>query len=335
MIGISYQTATPRYDSYLQKIQSRTIDDLNRFMKGRQDTDRTECERFIGMYLENRGLEDMMNTPAADLWKLISSIERNFPQLQSCRLNKDSRETTPLYLFLKYHLVEHGYKNGFQENKRKYLLPKDELIESVGIDVCPYCNRTFIYTTKTIQGNKVAQAELDHFFSKEKFPYLAIAKYNLIPSCSCCNRTGGKFTMDAFTDHLINPYEIAGPNDYMEFRLRVKNANVTSLDKLASGLSLKLIAKQHNIQKNIDSLNLKGLYQHHTDYAAELYFKWLVKTAKIYRTSIKGLLRKRGIVLTDNDIKRIIVGNYVMESDFGKRPLSKMMHDVALELGLI
>jgi hypothetical protein len=50
---------------------------------------------------------------------------------------------------------------------------------------------------------------------------------------------------------------------------------------------------------------------------------------------MKGLLRKQGITLTDDDIKRVIVGNYVKEVDLGKRPLSKMMHDVATELGLI
>lgn len=335
MISISYQMATSRYDAYLLKIQSRTIDDLNRFMKGRDAADRGECVRFINMYLTGNGLVQMMNTPAVGLWMLIADVEQNFPDLQDCRIDKTVRDVSPLYQFLKYHLVEHGYKNGFQEDKKTYCLPKDELIESVGIDVCPYCNRTFIYTTKTVQGSKVTQAELDHFFSKERFPYLAIAKYNLVPSCSCCNRAGGKFSMDAYAEHLISPYEISRPGDYMEFRLRVKNANVTSLDKLASGLFIKLVTKQPNMQKNIDSLNLSGLYQHHTDYAAELYFKWLVKATHIYRTSMKGLLRKQGITLTDDDIKRVIVGNHVKEADFGKRPLSKMMHDVAKELGLI
>lgn len=335
MIGICYQTSTPRYDAYILKIQSRTLNDLNKFMKGRPAADRVECERFIDMYLTGNGLVTMMNTPAVDLWPLIGDIEQHFQELQDCRIDKTLRETSPLYQFLKYHLVKHGYYEGFHENKISYSLPKDELIESVGIDLCPYCNRAFIYTSKTAQGNKVTQAELDHFFSKERFPYLAISKYNLVPSCSCCNRNGGKFTTDAYDEHLVSPYEIGNPCDYMEFRLRVKNANVTSLEKLASGLSLKLIAKRPEMKKNIDSFNLERLYQHHTDYAAELYFKWLVKATDIYRTSLKGILRKKGIMLTDDDVKRIIVGNYVNDTDFGKRPLAKMMHDVAYELGLI
>lgn len=335
MIGISYQQPTPKYDAYIQKIQSRTAEDLNRFMKGRDATDRTECVRFINKYLTGNGFIQMMETPAADLWTLIADVERNFQELQDCRIDKNLRNASPLYQFLKYLFVEHGYKNGFIENKNPYSLPKDELIESVGIDVCPYCNRTFIYTTKTVQGNKVTQAELDHFFSKERFPYLAIAKYNLVPSCSCCNRNGGKFTTDVYDAHLVNPYEITRPGDYLKFRLKVKNANVTSLEKLASGLSIKVMAKRPDMQKTIDSLNLEGLYQHHTDYAAELYFKWKVKATHVYRGSVKGLLRKQGITLSDDDIKRIIVGNYVKEADFGKRPLAMMIHDLATEMGLI
>lgn len=326
MIGIRYQKPTPTYDAYLARVQNYI---LSKSIKN------PDILRFVNTYLTGSNFARMMNTSADNLRFLIANIESNFHELKTCRYDAEQRKDSELYKFLKYHFVERGYERGYQEDKIKYNIPRKELIDSLGIDVCPYCNRAFIYTTKSVKNEMVAQAEIDHFFSKKLFPYLAIAKYNLVPSCSCCNRNGGKFTTDAYDNHLINPYEVDSSSAYLEFRLRVKNANVTSLDELANGLSLKLIAKQQNMQKNIDSLNLKGLYQHHTDYAAELYIKWLVKATKIYRTSIKSLLRKQGITLTDNDMKRIIVGNYVMENDFGKRPLSKMMHDIALELGLI
>ena len=326
MIGISYKVATPDYDAYLTRVQNYILSDHN--------TNR-EVQRFINRYFTGNGFYTMMNTLAIGLRTLIEDVERNFPELQDCRIDKNLREASELYQFLKYHLVTRGYERGYQENLIKYKLPQKELIESVGINVCPYCNRTFIYTSKTSNGDKVPQAELDHFFSKERFPFLAIAKYNLVPSCSCCNRNGGKFTTDAFDEHLVNPYEIGNADDYLVFRLRVKNANVASLDKMASGLSFKLIAKRPYMQKNINALNLDGLYQHHTDYAAELYFKSIVKANNLYRTSLKGVLRRNGIVLSEDDIKRIIVGNYVTEQDYGKRPLAKMMHDVAEDLGLI
>ena len=333
MIGIGYKTATPDYDAYIRKMSGRLRTDLNRFVyKGGGDAD---CSRFINMFLSGAQYEAFVNTPANQLRALIEKVERNFPQLKDCREGTVNKVDTPLFLFLSYHFVEHGYKNGFQENKIPYSLPKDKLIESVDVDVCPYCNRNFIYSQKSLKKVKIVQAELDHFYSKELFPYLAIAKYNLVPSCSCCNGYGAKFTTDAYKENMVNPYEIGNTDDYVSFRLRIKNNNITSLDTLASGLSFKMLAKKMGMQSNIDVLNLEDLYQHHTDYAAELYFKGLVKANHLYRTSLKGILRRKGIVLSDDDIKRIIVGNFVSELDYAKRPLAKMMHDVAEDLELI
>lgn len=333
MIGISYSKPTTAYDAYIRKISGRLQTDLNRFINnGGVDAD---CTRFINRYLAGAQYEAFVNTPIGQLRSLIAEVERIFPQLKDCRLGRAKKEDTPLYGFLLYHFVEHGYKKGFQENTISYQLPKDELLEAVGIAVCPYCNRNFVYTQKSLKKVKVVQAELDHFYSKELFPYLAIAKYNLVPSCPCCNGYGAKFTTDAYKENMVNPYEIGHTDDYVEYRLRIKNANVTSLDALASGLSFKMLAKVPGMQSNIDVFNLKDLYQHHTDYAAELYYKGLMKANHLYRSSLKGILRRKGIVLSDDDIKRIIVGNYVREKDYGKRPLSKMMHDVAVDLGLI
>lgn len=332
MIGIGYKTETPVFDAYIHKMSERVQLDFFRY-KGTKDG---ECDRFINTYLNSIAqYEVFVNTPAGLLRQLIEDVERNFPQLKDCRMGTVNKEDTPLYMFLSYHFVEHGYKNGFQENKISYSLPKDELIESVGIDVCPYCNRNFVYTQKSLRKVKIVQAELDHFYSKELFPYLAIAKYNLIPSCSCCNGYGAKFTTDAYKENMVNPYEISNADDYVGFRLRIKNADVTSLDTLANGLSFKMLAKKPGVQSDIDVLNLEDLYQHHTDYAAELYYKGLVKANHLYRTSLKGILRRKGIMLSDNDINRIIVGNYVTGQDYGKRPLAKMMHDVAEDLGLM
>ena len=63
-------------------------------------------------------------------------------------------------------------------------------IQSLGIRSCPYCNRqfTFSITVSRLKKDgktltlKTIKPELDHFFPKSKYPYLAISLYNLIPS---------------------------------------------------------------------------------------------------------------------------------------------------------
>ena len=56
----------------------------------------------------------------------------------------------------------------------------------MGISVCPYCNRNYIFSNEN-----VITCQLDHFFSKEKYPILAVSFFNLIPCCSTCNRLKG------------------------------------------------------------------------------------------------------------------------------------------------
>ena len=45
------------------------------------------------------------------------------------------------------------------------------LFELINIDVCPYCNRQYIFTIKTTT-KKIVRPELDHFFPQEKISIL-------------------------------------------------------------------------------------------------------------------------------------------------------------------
>lgn len=64
--------------------------------------------------------------------------------------------------------------------------------EELKINVCPYCNRQYIYVTKA-QGNKwTSSMQMDHFFPKEHFPLFSCSFYNLIPSCYACNHGKGE-----------------------------------------------------------------------------------------------------------------------------------------------
>ena len=60
------------------------------------------------------------------------------------------------------------------------------------IDVCPYCNRQYIYVTKEKGGGWVSSMQMDHFFPKEHFPLFSCSFYNLIPSCYACNHGKGE-----------------------------------------------------------------------------------------------------------------------------------------------
>ncbi len=48
------------------------------------------------------------------------------------------------------------------------------LVDKLNIQTCPYCNRQFIYTFK---GRALERPELDHFYSKTKYPLFCLSFY--------------------------------------------------------------------------------------------------------------------------------------------------------------
>lgn len=62
------------------------------------------------------------------------------------------------------------------------------LVNRLKAETCPFCNR--IYTKTLMKGSDGGgiRPELDHFYPKSKYPYLAVSLFNLIPICSYCNR---------------------------------------------------------------------------------------------------------------------------------------------------
>jgi hypothetical protein len=102
-------------------------------------------------------------------------------------------------------------------------------LQALGINFtqpCPYCNCDPLSIVKitehtTARNFEKALLDLDHFFTKSKFPFLAISLFNLVPSCHNCNsRSKGikEFELDThvqpfsksfddlFTFSLAKPY---------------------------------------------------------------------------------------------------------------------------------
>lgn len=118
---------------------------------------------------------------------------------------------------------------------------------------CPYCNDEPAKIIKVAQGTPKRKImmlyDIDHFYPKHAFPYLALSFYNHVPSCKICNQTfkEGKI-FD--TDTHIHPYQQCFDSIY-KFELnhsvlvnkpveKVKLVKVGSFpDQLAGILSLE------------------------------------------------------------------------------------------------
>ena len=105
------------------------------------------------------------------------------------------------------------------------------LQRQLDVKICPYCNR--IYTT-TLYGKKRIRPDFDHFYPQSRYPYFAVSLFNLIPSCSICNKAKSdnaeikekiikinKKTNKLFTDKqkksIIYPYD----ESYNELQMHI------------------------------------------------------------------------------------------------------------------
>lgn len=75
--------------------------------------------------------------------------------------------------------------------------------ENFNFRTCFYCNKDFI--TNFEADKEVSTFQLDHFYDKGTYPYLALSFYNLIPSCPTCNSSKVKGSANAFENNCIAP----------------------------------------------------------------------------------------------------------------------------------
>lgn len=219
--------------------------------------------------------------------------------------------------FGKQSFDEINYK--IYDNFRKEWAYK--IVELLSISVCPYCNRNYIVNFD----KNSTTVELDHFYSKSEYPYLAISLYNLIPVCHTCNHK----KLDKEID--IHPY-FESYNDY------VKNSFVLkSVDFHEKNIELKYIYKKNStkdiqkIESYNKTLNIKNLYENHKDIVKELLQKRV-----IYSDSyIDELFDKYSGILfsSKEELMRLITCGYISDDDINKRPLSKLIKDISEDLG--
>lgn len=82
--------------------------------------------------------------------------------------------------------------------------------KKLGFDnaTCPYCNEATMKIVPKEDEDKFDHFmlfDIDHFYSKSAYPYLALSFYNHIPSCKACNQTYKGKNEFSFATH-IHPY---------------------------------------------------------------------------------------------------------------------------------
>ena len=219
--------------------------------------------------------------------------------------------------------VYQASKNKLSDSKKKFIIdtlykqrfPRVEFVEALQVTVCPYCNRNFVNSTY-----KRTLCDLDHFYDKEKYPLLAVSFYNLIPVCHACNHAKLNKAIS------YSPHDTKfGTDDLLEF-----DYFITGPDYLYDNKQIGIeIDYSNQFKENVKILKLREVYQVHSDVLQEC-----VKKAIIFNPEYLSelLVTYDGLFESEEELYRIVFGNYIEESSYGKRPLSKMTKDILKKL---
>lgn len=188
------------------------------------------------------------------------------------------------------------------------------IVEKTDMKVCPYCNISYTYN----RGSSVT-AQLDHFFPKAEYPVFALCFYNLIPSCSACN----KMKLDGM-EPMASPYK-RGVFENLRITWDYAGGTESSLKALEEMVEIKIETSEESESNNISKMKIEEAYHQHTDYAGEVISKVKQYADPHAKKLICDICAMAGI--TPDEVERFYFGNYIKESELKKRPLSKMTKD--------
>ena len=207
------------------------------------------------------------------------------------------------------------YKRFIIETLYKQRFPRQEFVEELQVTVCPYCNRNFVNSTY-----KRTMCDLDHFYDKETYPILAVSFHNLVPVCHACNHAKARKAI-SYSPHNMN----FNTDDLLSF-----DYFVTGMDYLSDNKQIGIeIDCTGAFQSNVKALKLREVYQIHSDIVQECIKKAIMFNPE-YLTNLFNTYN--GLFESEEELYRIVFGNYMEESSYGKRPLSKLTKDILSKL---
>ncbi len=215
------------------------------------------------------------------------------------------------------------------KNLRSSFYPK--YFKEIGIKACVYCNSQLTVIAKKPKNGYSAKFDVDHYHSKDDYPFLSICLFNLYPACSSCNRAKSKNKIEFGL--YTNDTSKTKKSEY-SFKLDSNTTAkyLTTKDSTEINFSFDEPTYPIGIKSFNESFHIEGIYQTQDDLIEELIIK-----SQMYNNSYVKILKSNFNKLSINPelFKRTLVGNYTNEKDIHKRPMSKFVMDIAKQLGLI
>lgn len=202
------------------------------------------------------------------------------------------------------------------------------IMRKVGIRVCPYCNRQYIFTVP----NGKMRPQIDHYFPKSTYPYLALSLYNMIPSCSICNMAKG--SLDTYKEPILYPYEEEmGEGTSFVIKMKKECNFVRMIQGLSDDFGVDFdyndSLKKAIVSNQIKRLHLKELYNEHKEDVKAIIQSKYINT----NDHINELLDKFPYLFSDfEDVKNLMYMRNVSPPEWKNGSLSKFIYDIDQQL---
>ncbi len=325
-----YFYAKNKIDSFNSEINSKKYWSLKTKIRTLDDVKR-KFENILTM------IENGYKNPFFKIEDIISNYKEKNKSYKECKKSKDNIvkdysqycDDIKKELHKKRNEFWHNYDNNKEIiNKEiiKEIWGGDLFIKELGIFTCPYCNR--IYTNLIFGKKKNYKPALDHFYSKDKYPYLRISLFNLVPCCNICNST---FKSNEDKD-ILNPYEEGYEDDYL-FKFEILD-NSKEIIKSNLEVSLKLVNNKNNkdnIENNQEMFEIESAYNSHKDIVVDM-----IKLRQKYTIAEIDSLVEDGVFNSREEfIEKIILKGPIDKEYFNNIAFSKFKRDIAYQLGYI
>ena len=195
------------------------------------------------------------------------------------------------------------------------------LAQKIDIKTCPYCNENASYSFYYKSANKYRRTfDWDHIIPKDKYPFLAISFYNLIPACKVCNHLKLNKIID------ISPHDNFNPDKTYSFRVKGKNMGFIS-DSSSINLLLKVKSNKGGkaLINAMEKVGLDARLATNTDLVKDILNKKIIYKSS-YWNSLENFVAKNSkskIKLLD-----LFFSAYFNPEDYYKRPYSKLTSDL-------
>lgn len=262
MVKIEVSTATRKQinDRHRQYIEHVSLPKLEAAIKGKRMTKKRKLLMSLFGYTPEKRKASLINyCLSSDLENIVDIFNNTFFMIYGFKFNDLEVHGTTIKAIGKdiNAILNYGKFNTGIKQKNGIKWSRHEFITSLGIKVCPYCNRQYITSYKGEADGIRTTADADHYYPKVEYPILQMNIFNLIPSCSVCN---SRMKGTKNKKHLY-PYE--DPSDSLIFKIPLEAGERVSEIIIDT-------KKDKRAEASVKVFKLNKVYQAHLDEASDV-----------------------------------------------------------------